>query len=91
MFFNAALPAEMREFLTKRLDMRLTYVNSKLEGEDFLMGDQFTVADCYLFIVTGWADPLNYDLSPQENIIAWRGHIGDRGAVREVKATRPPE
>ncbi len=91
MFFNAALPAEMREFLTKRLDMRLTYVNSKLEDEDFLMGDQFTVADCYLFIVTGWADPLNYDLSPQENIIAWRGHIGDRGAVREVKATRPPE
>jgi len=91
MFFNPALPDEMRKFFMSRLDVRLAYVNSALEGGDFLMGDTFTVADCYLFIVTGWSEMFGYDLSPHNNIVAWRARVGARETVQEVKATKPPE
>ncbi|MBT5032613.1 MAG: glutathione transferase GstA [Proteobacteria bacterium] len=90
-FFNPALPDDMRTFYTQRLDIRLAYIDSRLESNDYLMGDQFTVADGYLFIVTGWSDFLGYDLSPQKNILAWRERVGKRETVKEVKATRPPE
>ena len=90
-FFNPNLPDQAREFYTKRLDMRLAYVDSHLENNDYLMDDQFTVADCYLYIVTGWSDMHGYDLAQHQNILAWRERVGERETVKEVKATRPPE
>lgn len=90
-FFNPALPDDMRAFFTKKLDVRLGYIDSALENNDFVMGSTFSVADCYLFILTGWSEMLGYDLSPQKNILAWRERVGERDTVKEVKATRPPE
>ena len=81
----------MREFFTKRLDLRLGYIDSALASSEFLTGDTLTVVDCYLFIITGWSEMLGYDISEQKNILAWRERLGERESVKEVKATRPPE
>ena len=90
-FFNPNLPEDMRAFFTQRLDARFAYIDSWLADKDYLLGDQFTVADCYLFIIAGWAPMLGYDLSPQNNVQAWQARIGERPTVKEVKATKPPE
>jgi glutathione S-transferase len=89
MFFIPALPDDMRTLFTKRIDGRLAYVDSSLSKTDFLLGDQFTIADAYLFIVCGWAPKLKYDLSSFENILAWQASVAERPAVKEVKATKP--
>jgi glutathione S-transferase len=91
MFFKPSFSPEMRVFFTDRLNTRLAYIDSSLEGTEYLLGDQFTVADAYLFILTGWAPMLKYDLSAFTNILAWRERVGERPAVKEVKATRPPD
>ena len=91
MFFNPNLPPEMGAFFTQRLDGRFAYIDSSLEGKDYLLGAQFTVADAYLFIVSGWSPMLKYDLSAFANVLAWRERVGDRASVQEVKATKPPE
>ena len=89
-FFNPNLPDEMRAFVTQRLNGRYEYVNSQLEDKDYLLGEQFTVADAYLFICSGWSPMLGYDLSPFKNVLACQARVGERESVKEVKATRPP-
>ncbi len=50
------------------------------------MGDQFTVADAYLFIVLSWAPMLGYDLSPYKNITAYQQQVGQRDSVKKAVA-----
>lgn len=87
MFFNPKLPAEMRPLITANLDKRYAYVDKRLSGSRFLMGDQFTVADAYLFIVSRWAPGVKYDMSNYANVKAWQKRVGDRESVK--KALKP--
>ena len=89
-FFNPNLPEEMRGFVIQRLNDRYEYINSQLKDKNYLLGEQFTVADAYLFIVSGWSPMLGYDLTPYENVLDWQARVGERETVKEVKATRPP-
>jgi glutathione S-transferase len=83
-FFNPKLPAEMRQILTNSLNTRYKYIDTRLAGKNYLMGDQFTVADCYLFVVSSWAPALKYDLSGNENVLKWQKRVAARDSVRKV-------
>ena len=65
----------------ERLQGRLKWVDGELAGKQYLMGDQFTVADGYLFVVTNWAPFVGLDLSPYPNLVAYRARVGARPAV----------
>jgi glutathione S-transferase len=65
----------------ERLQGRLKWVEGELAGKQYLMGDQFTVADGYLFTVTNWPQYLGVDLTPYPNLVAYRGRVGSRPAV----------
>jgi glutathione S-transferase len=80
--FNPATPEEYKAIAKDRLTSRLKWVDGELAGKDFLMGDQFSVADGYLFTVTNWAKPLNLDLTPFANLIAYRERVAARPAVQ---------
>jgi glutathione S-transferase len=68
--------------MRERLAQRFRYVDEQLEGKTFLMGEQFTVADGYLFNITAWAKPVGFDLSPYTRLLAWRERVGARPAVQ---------
>ena len=53
---------EVKQFARKVLSGRLDYLNRAIGNRAFLMGDQFTVADAYLFTVLGWGRFVNIDL-----------------------------
>ena len=53
-----------------------------LAGKPYLMGDDFTVADGYLFTVTNWAKPVGLDISGLKNLAAYRERIAARPAVQ---------
>ena len=63
---------------------RLKFVDGELAGKQFLMGDQFTVADAYLFTVTNWAGLTGIDISGLTNIVQFRERVGARPAVQET-------
>ena len=63
---------------------RLKFVDGELAGKQFLMGDQFTVADADLFTVTNWASLTGIDLSGLTNIVQFRERVGARPAVQEA-------
>ena len=79
--FNPATPAETKAGSVDKLAGRLKWVDGELAGKQYLMGDQFTVADGYLFTVTNWAALTGVDLSGFANLLVWRARVGARPAV----------
>lgn len=80
--FNPASPDEVKAAAKERLATRLKWVDEQLAGKTWLMGDDFSVADGYLFTVTNWAKPMQIDLSPYPNLLAWRARVAARPAVQ---------
>jgi len=80
--FNPATPDEYKTIARERLVSRLKWVDSQLEGKQYLMGDNFTVADGYLFTVTNWSRPMSIDLTPYPNLLAYRERVAARPAVQ---------
>jgi glutathione S-transferase len=84
--FDPALPDEAKQVFRKKLASRFQWVDGELEGKNYLMGDNFSVADGYLFAVTRWAKPLSLDLSPYANLRAHHERVAARPAVQEAMA-----
>ena len=80
--FNPATPEEYKPMVRERLQQRLQWVDGQLAGKQYLMGDQFTVADGYLFTVTNWTQPTKLDISGLAHLAAYRERVGARPAVQ---------
>lgn len=80
--FNPALPAETKELFKPRLMSRLTHANQLLEGKQYLMGDTFTVADAYLFVVSNWCKTTGIDIAALTHLVAFRARVASRPAVQ---------
>ena len=80
--FNPATPEDYKPMVRERLLQRLQWVDGQLAGKQYLMGDQFTVADSYLFTVTNWTQPTKLDISGLANLAAYRERVGARPAVQ---------
>jgi glutathione S-transferase len=82
--FNPAMPEEAKALNRAKLVERFAYVDSKLAGKQYLMGDAFTVADPYLFVVTRWAGAMKLDLSSHGNLDAFMTRMKQRPAVQQA-------
>jgi glutathione S-transferase len=80
--FNPAMPAEAKAIAKAKLEERLKWVDGELAGKTFLMGDQFTVADGYLFTVTNWTNFVGMDISALTHLKAFQARVSDRPAVK---------
>ena len=82
--FNPATPDEYKESLRLKIAGRFDWLNRQLEGKQYLMGDQFTVADAYLFTVLRWAQPMGLDLSKWSAIERYFARVSARPPVQEA-------
>ena len=81
-FFNPAAPQAMKDMACANLERRLAYVAQQLEGRDYLLGGDFSVADAYLFTVLGWFKYLPVDLSAWPLLQAYQARVAARPAVQ---------
>ncbi|MBK6648328.1 MAG: glutathione transferase GstA [Betaproteobacteria bacterium] len=79
--FNPAMPEEAKVLAKERLMTRLKWVDTQLAGKQYLMGDNFCVADAYLFVVSNWIKPTGMDISDLANLGAFRARVAARPAV----------
>jgi len=71
--------AAARENVTRRLD----YVERQLsDGKPYLLGQQLTVADIYMFVVAGWAEQMEIGSGRWPKLSAFLERIGSREAVK---------
>ena len=82
--FDRDIPPEVKATFRRRLDSRLAYVERHLSGNAYLLGNAFSIADVYLFVVSNWAPSVNLDLRPYPGILALRKRIAARPAVQEA-------
>ena len=82
--FNPAMPDEAKALNRTKLSERFAWVDKQLEGKQYLMGDAFSVADPYLFVVLRWARAMKIDLSAHANLDAFMNRMGQRPAVQKA-------
>ena len=82
--FNPALSDEAKGVFKDRAMGKFKYVDSKLAGQDYLMGKQFNVADGYLFVMLRWAESMKFDLSGLNNLLAYKDRVAARPKVNEA-------
>src|SRR3981081_1835706 len=59
--FSSEATEDMKTYSRNYLAKRLAYVEGALGDKKYLLGDQFTVADAYLFTVLGWGSHAGVD------------------------------
>ncbi|MBI3439192.1 MAG: glutathione transferase GstA [Proteobacteria bacterium] len=74
--------AETREAIVKQLLNRLALLQGKLGDKQFLVGDHFTIADAYAFVVLRWAHRFGLDLSSLPRLTAYFERLSARPAVQ---------
>jgi glutathione S-transferase len=63
--YSSEASEDMKTYSRNYLAKRLAYIADQLADKQFLMGDQFTVADAYLFTVLGWGAHVGVDIGPK--------------------------
>jgi glutathione S-transferase len=82
LLFNPTTPREVREERVARLRKRYALLEKQLVGRTYLFGEELTVADAYLFVVTRWSEAVKLDLSDYANLQAFQNTVAARPAVQ---------
>jgi glutathione S-transferase len=80
--FNPAVDAPTREATIKKFGTRLDYIAKDLGDKPYLMGEDFTVADAYLFTVLRWAPLLKVDVSAWPSLQKYVERVAARPGVQ---------
>jgi len=83
--------AETREATHQQLLRRLDYAAKRLASTPYLMGDTFTVADAYLYMMLVWTKFVKLDLSARPVLQEYMKRIAARPAVQAVRAAESPK
>jgi glutathione S-transferase len=82
--FNPDATDEMKQLVARDLGKKLDFIDGLLGAGPFLMGDELTLPDPYLFVITGWAEKMLGGLDRWPNLRAFRERMLERPAVRHV-------
>ena len=76
------MPEEAKALMRDKGLARLKWVDAQLEGKAYTMGDSFSVADAYLFVIANWTPTLGIDITPLKNLSAFMERMRARPAVQ---------
>jgi glutathione S-transferase len=80
--FNPAVTEDVKQASLERISKRLEHTAKHLEGKQYLLGDQFSVADAYLFVMLNWARAKAPDALKLPGMQAYFDRIAARPAVQ---------
>jgi glutathione S-transferase len=79
--FRADAPEDTKQYARDNVALRLGYLQRAWGARSFLMGEQFTVADAYLFTVLSWGAHVKLDLGQWPALESFLLRVGARPAV----------
>lgn len=82
--FKPNAPEETKQASRDTIAARLNIVEKQLQERDYLNGNQFSVADAYLFTVLNWARPMKFDLGQWPAVQAYMQRVAARPAVHDA-------
>jgi glutathione S-transferase len=75
---------DVREQLMKQVLNRLALLQGKLGDKPYLMGDRFSIADAYAYVILNWAHNFKIDLSGLPSLQAYFERMRARPAVQRA-------
>lgn len=81
---DKAIQDVIRKAMVSKAEEYISYLDNKLAGRDYLMGQTFTAADAYAFVVLGWTKWLEIPLTAYKNIGGYMARVAGRPAVAKV-------
>ena len=84
--FNPAADAAVKQYATQNIEKKFDWINKQLAGKQYLTGDQFTIADAYLFVVVNWSNFVGIDLGRWPALKAFQDRVAARPKVQEALA-----
>lgn len=85
-FFHESYGEESKTVFSTILNKHYAWVDQQLDGQNYLSGSNFTIADIYLFVVTRWADFIGLDLGHFIHLTAFMQRISHRQTVQDAIA-----
>jgi glutathione S-transferase len=82
--FRPNTPDAYKPIAKENLAGRFGYLDRHLASRKYLMGDQFTIADAYLFTILNWAKSQAIDLGQWPNVKAYVDRVGTRPKVQDA-------
>ena len=80
--FNPALTEDQKSATIAAIGTELDFVNKSLGSDQYLLGDTFTVADAYLFVVLSWTKYFGIDLGRWARLKSYFDRIAGRPSVK---------
>ena len=84
--FRPTTTDEQKAAAREAVLQRFAYVETQLGEHPYLTGDDFTVADAYLYVTLSWADRVGLDLSALPRVSALLQRCAARPAVIAARA-----
>jgi glutathione S-transferase len=84
LFFTDQVGEQASQVYLQKLKKTYDYVANALQGKQYLMGDQFTVADAYMYTVLNWHKFLKIDMSPWPVLVEYQQRVAARPKVQEA-------
>lgn len=81
---NAQAQTAIKSAVVDGIQKHLAYIDGALAGKEFILGQQFSVVDAYLFTIVGWCKWSEIKVSPYPNLMAYLKRIHARPAVQKV-------
>ena len=81
--FSPQAGDQVKSFFIEAIGKKLDYVDRRIGAGPFVMGDELTIADPYMFVISGWAEKM-IGLERWPNLRAFHERMLQRPAVRHV-------
>lgn len=83
--FNPQLPQDVRDrIFIPILKNKLSYIDQAIANQKYLLGDNFSLPDAYLFVVLRWLPAFDIVLSEYDNLCLFFNNIKDRPSVAKA-------
>jgi len=83
--FTSSTTEEEIQIAKENVEKKMGHFESVFsDGRKYLVGNKFSVADAYFFVVSSWATPTGIGLEKWPNIAAFSQRTADRKAVKDA-------
>jgi len=82
--WHAETAESTRQAAREKIATRFAELDRHLAARPYLTGETFMVADAYAFTIVNWANFLEIDLKPYQNLSAFMARVAARPKVREA-------
>ena len=83
--FRPTSTDDMKKAAREAALMRLGHVEKTLGEKPYLTGENFTVADAYLYVVLSWLGGLKVDISGMPKLVAYFERCRNRPSVQQAR------